>query len=143
MNMAWRRRTELKVYLAVPIIGGRDLDGARSIASVIGSLGHDVVSSWVLAEDPGFKLSATDVFKRDLSGVEACDVLVAEITLASHGVGMEAMAAHFGGKRILLLHRRGAKISRMLLGIPGATLIECASIEEMTKKLRDVLLSFG
>ena len=141
--MAWTRRTEFKVYLAVPIIAGRDLDGARSIASVISSLGHDVISSWVLVEDPGFRLSATDVFNRDLSGVEECDILVAEITLASHGVGMEAMAAHFYGKRILLLHRAGAKISRMLLGIPRATLIEYASTEEMTRKLRDVLVSFG
>jgi len=65
--MAWTRRTEFKVYLAVPIIAGRDLDGARSIASVISSLGHDVVSSWVLVEDPGFRLSATDVFNRDLA----------------------------------------------------------------------------
>ena len=141
--MAWTRRTELKVYLAVPIIGGRDLGGARSIASVIGSFGHDVVSSWVLIEDPGFKLSATDVFNRDLSGVEECDILVAEITLASHGVGMETMAAHFYGKQILLLHKQGAKISRMLLGIPSAKLVEYTTSDEMTKALKDILPSLG
>jgi hypothetical protein len=40
-----------RVYLAVPIIAGRDLVLARDIAEVLVRLGHEVVSTWVLKED--------------------------------------------------------------------------------------------
>ena len=131
----------MKVCLAVPIIGGRDLDRGKSIASVINAVGHEVASPWVLKEDPGFLLPTTEVFKRDLAAVEASDILVAEITSASHGVGMKMMAAYFHGKPIILLYKASAMLSRMLLGIPGATLLEYASAEEITKKLMELLRS--
>ena len=129
----------MKVYLAVPIITHRQLEKAKAIAEVIRSLGHELVSTWVVGDDPGFSLSTTNVFERDLQGVKSSDILVAEVSQGSHGVGMEVMAAYLYGKRIILLYEEEARVSHMLLGVPNALLISYASLEGMEAKLRSAL----
>ena len=129
----------MKVYLAVPIIAHRQLEKAKTIAKVIRSLGHELVSSWVVGDDPGFSLSVTSVFERDLGGVKNCDVLVAEVSQGSHGVGMEVMAAYLYGKRIILLYEKGARVSHMLLGVPNAIHVSYNSLEDMEAKLKSAL----
>lgn len=127
-----------RVYLAVPIIAGRDLVLARGIAEVLARLGHEVVSTWVLKEDADLSLSPQRVFERDVNGVEECDVLVAEVSTPSHGVGMEIMLAHTLGKPVVGLHRPGIRLSRMLRGMPGIVLLEYRS-EEMIERLLKAL----
>ncbi len=131
----------LKVYLAVPIIRGRDLDKAKAIASIISGVGHEVTSPWVLNENPGFALPAHEVFRRDLAAVEASNSIVAEVTWPSHGVGMEVMAAYFYGMQIILLKKSDVTVSRMLVGIPRVTVLEYTSLEEMSEKLKGLLRS--
>lgn len=128
-----------KVYLAVPIIGGRDLESAREIAQVIECLGHQVISSWVLAPDPGWSLSAKDVYIRDTEAIKRCDILMAEVSVPSHGVGMEIMLAHVLNKRIFCLHRPFTNISRLIFGMPGVEIVEYRSSTDLKEKLRHLL----
>ena len=106
---------------------------------MISEVGHEVTSPWVLNEDPGLMLPAHDVFKRDLAAVEESDAIVAEVTCPSHGVGMEVMAAYFHGVQIILLKKGEVGVSRMLTGIPGATVLEYASFEGMSEKLKGLI----
>lgn len=129
----------MKIYLAVPIIAHRQLEKAKTIAKVIRSLGHELVSTWVINENPGFSLPATNVFERDLGGVKKSDILVADVSQGSHGVGMEIMAAYLYRKRIVLLYEEGARVSHMLLGVPNALLLSYGSLEDMEAKLRSAL----
>jgi nucleoside 2-deoxyribosyltransferase len=129
----------MKVYLAVPIVAHREVDKAKIIANLIRSLGHEIISTWVLGEDPGFSMPTTSVFERDLNGVKRCDILVAEVSKGSHGVGMEVMAAYFFGKPIILLFEEGSRVSHMLLGVPGARLIKYRSQSELITKLVTLL----
>jgi len=129
----------VKVYLAVPIIAYRQLEKAEAIAEVIRSLGHELVSPWVINENPGFSLPVTNVFERDLGGVKKSDILVAEVSQGSHGVGMEVMAAHLYGKRIVLIYEEGVRVSHMLLGVPNALHVSYASLEDMEAKLKSAL----
>ena len=122
--------------MAVPIIASRDLNKARLISKTIEDMGHEIVSEWVTHVDPGFTTTAQEVFKRDVSAVKACDVLVAEVSDRSHGVGMEIMQAHISGKNILCLLKRGTAVSRMILGLPRVILIEYSSEEEMIRRLK-------
>ena len=128
-----------KVYLAVSIIENRDLDKALCISKTIKDMGHKIISEWVTKTDPGFTKTAQEVFKRDTKGVEDCDILVAEVSYPSHGVGMEIMQAHVRGKMILCLFKKGSPVSRMVLGLPKATMIEYASNIEMIEKLTEYL----
>jgi hypothetical protein len=129
----------MKVYLSVPIIANRDLKRAHFISKTIEAMGHDVVSKWVNEADPGYSITPLQVFERDTRGVENSDVLVADISMPSHGVGMEIVLAYTHGKRIICLFMKGAVISRMIRGIPGAFLIEYESEKEMAERLKKLL----
>jgi 2'-deoxynucleoside 5'-phosphate N-hydrolase len=126
--------------LSVPIIANRDLCMAMFIANIIKDLGHELVSSWVVSADPGFTLTPTKVLDRDINGVKDSDVIVAETSVPSHGVGMEIMLAHLKKKTIVCLYRKGTPISRMILGIPGAYLIEYTRDQDLLESLKETLM---
>ncbi len=130
-----------KVYLAVPLIANRDLKRSRQIAQILTSLEYDVISRWVLEMDPGYNLSPMEVFERDMIGVRECDVLVAEVSRGSHGVGMEILLAHILGKEVVCIYRKGRKVSRMIMGLPNAAFMEYTSEGDMRRELRKVLAS--
>lgn len=125
-----------RVYLAVPIIAGRDLAVARSIAEALVRLGHKIVSTWVLKEDADLSPSPERIFERDVKRVRECDVMVAEVSTPSHGVGMEIMLAHTLGKPVIGLHKPGITLSRMLRGMPGIVLLEYQFLTEVEKLLK-------
>lgn len=127
------------IYLAVPIIGGRDLESAHRIAEIIKGLGHKVVSDWVIAQDPGWGLTPEAVYRRDTQGVRGCDSLVAEVSTPSHGVGMEIMLAHTLGKRVVCVCQKDTKLSRLIRGMPNIEIIEYGSFEEVEEELRVIL----
>ena len=124
-----------KVYLSVPIIANRDTRTAREIAGIIKSAGHELISPWVIGKDPNDGLTETGVFERDASGVRGCDMIIAEVSIPSHGVGMEIMLAHTLGKKVICVYHQGAKLSWMIKGFPGAVLIEFKDEGDLRKKL--------
>jgi len=128
-----------KVYLSVPIVVNRDLEAARKIAKIIKDIGCEVVSSWVLSLNPDEKLTEFDVFKRDTEGVRKCDVLIAEVSSPSHGVGMEIMLAHVLQKVIVCVHTKGTRLSWMIKGMPNVKLVEYETIEDLRNKLIKIL----
>ncbi|MGC8933548.1 MAG: hypothetical protein ACP5LN_00050 [Thermoproteota archaeon] len=129
----------MKVYLSVPIVGGRNLELAKAISNVIVECGNELTSQWVISEDPGFSASPSYVYERDTNGVKTSDIIVAEVSTPSHGVGMEIMLAITLRKRIIALARRDSQISRMLLGAPNIEWIFYDKVEEMTQKLKEKL----
>ncbi|HNB51303.1 MAG TPA: hypothetical protein PK530_05150, partial [Anaerolineales bacterium] len=54
------------------------------------------------------------------------EVLIAEVSTPSHGVGYEIGYALGLGKRVLCLHREGARVSKMITGNPDPNLTVCA-----------------
>jgi 2'-deoxynucleoside 5'-phosphate N-hydrolase len=118
----------LKVYLSVPMISNRSLDRARLMAEAVAEAGHVVSSPWVLGpiehQADGVSLN---IFDRDTRGAEDCDCLLADVSLPSTGVGMEIMAAHKAGRRVLLVAKRGSVISRMLMHMKKKELVEFES----------------
>jgi nucleoside 2-deoxyribosyltransferase len=128
------------IYLAAPIIGSRDLESANAIARIIRNLGYKMVSEWVVAQDPGLNLSPKAVYQRDTKGVSSCDVLVAEASAPSHGVGMEMMLAHMLGKKVICVCRRGTRLSRLIIGMPDIRIIEYDSFDALCSALRVALV---
>jgi nucleoside 2-deoxyribosyltransferase len=124
-----------KIYLSVPIISDRDTRTALEIARIIRSTGHELISTWVLKEDPNGGLDAAGVFERDSNGVRGCDMIVADVSTPSHGVGMEIMLAHSLGKEVICVYRQGSKLSWMIRGLPGASLIEFKDGRDLREKL--------
>ncbi|MGP8125657.1 MAG: nucleoside 2-deoxyribosyltransferase [Nitrososphaerales archaeon] len=114
----------MKVYLAVPLVSNRSIERTRIMAKAIRDLGHEVASPWNLDPLEVSAPSAVNVFERDRTGSEAADVMVADVTDPSTGVGMEVMAAYKAGRRIILVSKRGKRISTMLEDMDGKERVE-------------------
>ena len=104
----------MKVYLAVPLVANRSIERARLMAKAIRDSGNVVASPWNLDPMEAAAPSTVNVFDRDRTGSENADVMVADVTSPSTGVGMEVMAAYKAGRRIILVSQRGKRISTML-----------------------------
>ena len=84
------------------------------MARAIHDAGHQVTSPWVLGPIERSNPSVVNVFHRDKEGAEGCDILVADVSEPSIGVGMEIMAAYKSGRRVIVVAKRGNVTSRML-----------------------------
>jgi len=102
--------------LAVPLAYNRDQLFASALAEAIEGMGHEITSKWVLDKDPSWGLSYQDIAKRDFEALEKSDVLVAEISTPSHGVGMEIEFAVLNSKRVICLKRPDSKLSGLIAG---------------------------
>jgi len=83
----------MKIYLACTVRGDRGgVAAGRAICDRLQRLGHEVLTTHLLADDVDAAesaLTATDVYRRDLDWLTSCDVLVAEASGSSYGVGFE------------------------------------------------------
>lgn len=129
----------MKVYLSVPMIANRALPRAQLLAKAIRDSGHEVTSPWVLGPIERSGPSAVNVFRRDTAGAEGCDILVADVTEPSIGVGMEIMAAYKAGRRIILVEKRGKVTSRMLSHMDRRETVEYDEDEEVYGRLARLL----
>ncbi|TNE87219.1 MAG: nucleoside 2-deoxyribosyltransferase [Deltaproteobacteria bacterium] len=126
----------MKIYFAGSITGGRD--SAHVYPLLIDALQRH---GTVLTEHVGDQaldgagetvLDAEAIFTRDVDWVDEADVLIAEVTTPSLGVGYEIGRAEAKGKRILALFDRRAerKLSAMVRGNRGVTTVQYASASE-------------
>ena len=120
---------EKKIYFAGSIRGGRD--DAGLYASIIEKMKPYGI---VLTEHVG--CHGTDecsdqlpddnlIYRRDVQWLISSDVVVAEVTTVSMGVGFEIGMAVAAGKKVLCLYRpqSGRQLSAMIAGCPGIELI--------------------
>lgn len=128
----------MKVYLSVPMIANRALSRAELMAKAIRDSGHVVSSPWVLG-DLERQATGVNVFDRDRNGAEESDVIVADVTEPSLGVGMEIMAAYKAGRRIIIVARRERTVSMMLQHMGGKEMIEYVDESEIYGLLRTAL----
>jgi nucleoside 2-deoxyribosyltransferase len=133
----------MKIYFAGAIRGGRQ-DAAlyRQIIGLLKERG-EVLTEHVGQEDPdGVESEMSDeaIYRRDMAWLEEADVLVAEVTVPSHGVGYEIARAETLGKAILCLHRPGAArpFSALIAGNPH---VRCEGYER-TEQVMPILETF-
>lgn len=129
----------MKVYLAVPLISNRSIGRARLMAKAIRDSGHEVASPWNLDPLEVSSPAAVNVFDRDRTGSENADVMVADVTDPSTGVGMEIMAAYKAGRRIILVSKKGKRFSKMLEDMDGKERVEYDKEPEVYEGLLRIL----
>ena len=80
-------------------------------------------------------LSDEEIFKRDVHWIEAADILVAEVSSPSLGVGFEIAWAEKNNKQILCLYFSDAQkpLSAMISGNPNLNIQKYNSIEAARK----------
>lgn len=133
-----------KIYFCGSIRGGRQL--AATYETIIAILQvHGRVLTEHLGDDSEIEtrdraLSDRAIHDRDLQWIRESDVVVAEVTVPSLGVGYEIGRAIEMGKPVLCLFNNGTKsiLSAMIAGSPDVVMVDYSD----PVGLRDLLKEF-
>lgn len=129
----------MKVYLAVPLRNNRNRLTAKKIYETIEDLGSEVLSDWILLDDPNPDLTPNGIYLRDYDAISSCDLFLADVSKPSIGVGMEIMLAKHLGKKIICIYKNDKKVSNFLMGMPKTLVLSFDTINNLKNILRDNL----
>jgi len=118
--------TPVNIYLACTVRGDRGAVAVlRQVADLLETAGHTVLTRHLLddnVDSAESALSEREVFTRDLEWLTAADVLIAEASGSSYGVGFEVGyvlgKSDLTDQRVLLLYNasRRSAVSRLIVG---------------------------
>lgn len=128
----------MKIYFAGSIRGGRDdRDIYFSIIKELQKYGT-VLTEHIgdpNLKDTGEEISESEIYARDMTWLKASDIVVAEVTTVSMGVGYELGQAEAMGKKVICLHRDifGKRLSAMISGNPYFMMFKYESVPELVE----------
>ena len=116
----------MNIYFACSITGGRTYQSVyQAITRALLADGHEIPTAH-LAEagvvDEERIIESSVVYARDVAWIRAAQVLIAEVSVPSHGVGYEVAFALGLGKPVLCLYEQGRSVSKMITGNPDSNL---------------------
>ncbi len=116
----------MNIYFCGSIAGGRTyLQTYTKIVRSLQQKGHVVPTEHIIAAnvlDQEDKLTAEQVYLRDVDWLINSDAVIAEISNPSLGVGYEIAYALQIKKKVLAIYQSGLFISRMITGNPDPNL---------------------
>jgi len=139
----------MNIYFSCSLTGGRDYEQIYGLmVDHFLVNGHEVPTAHLARPevmeiekvvDPG------EVYRRDVQWIEACDVIIAEVSTPSHGVGYEIALGLGLGKPVLCCYREGVNVSKMITGndTPHLHLGTYNDSLQALKLLDDFLDKFG
>lgn len=111
----------MKIYFAASIRGGRD--EAKTYKKVIKYLKQDneILTEHIglseLNEDGETSMSDKEIHDRDLAWLDECDIVIADTTTPSLGVGYELAYAEKIHKPVIIFHNEEkSQLSAMIVG---------------------------
>jgi len=131
----------MKIYFAGSISGGRgDVETYYQLINYLKNFGEvltEFIGNTSLSSSGEGELNDKFIHDRDVAWLLSADVLVAEVTTPSLGVGYEIGRALENGKKILCLYRNisGKRISAMIKGAPGMEVHEYNGLDEAKEVL--------
>ncbi len=132
----------MNIYFAGAIRGGRQkVEDYAKIVEVLKEYGN-VLTEHIAnpkVDIFGEKLSAQEVYMRDVEYLKECDILFAEISVPSLGVGYELAYAESIGKPVICMYDENFNVSGMIRGNQNFKMIKYSKIEELLKNIRNIL----
>lgn len=140
----------LTIYFSGSISGGRgDVGLYRNLIAALEKDGHRVIAGAVAAEhvgDGGEALAMQEIFARDLGWIDEADLVIAEVSVPSLGVGYEIAYARYQRQiPVICLYRPAwtKRCSAMVAGDPGIELIEYQENEAVIPRLLESAQRYG
>jgi hypothetical protein len=128
------RPVAVNIYFACSITGGREFEPIfQTLVDAMLADGHKIPTAYLAgASVREFELVAApkEVYARDVAWIRAADLLIAEVSTPSHGVGYEIGFALGLGKPVLACHRSDRNISKMISGNPDPHLAVCQYVDQ-------------
>jgi hypothetical protein len=122
-----RRRLIMNIYFSCSLTGGRKDEAIYgALVDHLLANGHEIPTAHLARSEVMDEEKVIDpqvVYHRDIAWIEACDIMIAEVSTPSHGVGYEIAHALHLGKPVLCCHREGAPVSKMITGNSSRHLI--------------------
>ncbi len=140
--------TRPRIYFSASISGGRD-DAPRYAALISALTRHGPVLTEHIGsadlsdggeEGPGDR----EIYARDVAWLREADVVIAEVSTPSLGVGYEVARAAVMGKRIVCLFRTESerRLSAMIRGNPAVRIVEYGDTDD-PRELADRAMSLA
>ena len=135
----------MKIYFACSITGGREFESVyQELVAALVQDGHQIPTAHLVESGVGAVEAGIDpqaVYTRDVDWIRTSDVLIAEVSVPSHGVGYEIGFALGLGKPVLAVYQAGRKVSKMISGNPDVNLQVKAYQDsaDATRMIRDFL----
>ncbi len=136
---------KMVIYFAGSIRGGReDADIYAELTGFLKSFGTvltEHVGDVKLTQFGDESLTDRYIHDRDIEWLLDADLVIAEVTVVSLGVGYEIGRAVSAGKNVFCLYRQipGSKLSAMISGCPDVCLIKYVNIKEAKEKITKAL----
>lgn len=133
------------VYFCGAIRGGRTLQPLYAqIVNFLEKRGWEVLTKHVadpdvLARERRTSFSAADIYARDMRWLRSCDLMVAEVSVPSLGVGVEVATAQQLGKPIVCLCQADVALSALVEGNPHLRVLRYKDSIELMSLLEDAL----
>jgi nucleoside 2-deoxyribosyltransferase len=134
-----------KVYFACSIRGGGDKSVYPALIEIISKQAELLTE--IFASDAlrphGSPLPENQIWERDIAWIKEADVVIAEVSNPSLGVGYEIAKAEEWGKPVLALYHAmpDRKLSAMISGSPHTTIVEYEDVDELAEPIREFLVS--
>lgn len=134
----------MKIYFSGSIRGGREHDEWYSFIVKELSLFGEVISEFVadksLTSYGSLNMTDKEIYERDISFINECDIFIADITVPSLGVGYEIAYAEKLNKDIYCFyhHVEGKRVSAMILGCPNCKVFPYSNKEEILEKIKEI-----
>jgi len=87
--------------------------------------------------------SPKEIFTRDYDQLKSCDLIIAEVSETSHGVGIEIGLSYDLGLERILLIEKGKFVSKLAQGMPKTIIVEYEDLQDLKKKLSTVLAAYS
>ncbi len=78
---------------------------------------------------------AKDIFTRDYANLVSSNIIIAEVSERSHGVGIELGLSYSLGLRRILLLAEGATVSKLAEGMPGTSVLAYKDVDHLKEIL--------
>ena len=131
-----------KFYFAGSIRGGREkVDTFIKINGLLEQYGT-VLDKHVANPNVGKleqNLTEREIYDRDIAWLNDCDIVVAEVTTPSLGVGYEIAYAEKLGKKIICAYENSINLSAMIRGNSNIEVISYANTNDLLQKLENVI----
>jgi len=85
---------------------------------------------------------AGDIFVRDFTNLASSNIIIAEVSERSHGVGIELGLSYGLGLKRILLMAEGGTVSKLAEGMPDTTILVYKDVEHLKDILSIELTSY-
>lgn len=131
----------MKIYFAGSIRGGREkVEEYKKIISFLAEFGEvltEHIGNEALSSFGETERTDEAIYVRDVSWIDEADIVVAEVSVTSLGVGYEIGYAEAKGKKIICLYEEmeGKRLSAMLSGNKSFSVLTYKGLDDLKSKL--------